>query len=155
MYTFDQLAQRVHDHFVGLSEVGAREIASDYAYNYFAGTAEPEERVTVPPELSEDDVTGILMTIALSGIPEKEAEFALSPEEMAKKIVEDCEAEITAARERRNEDLRVLYEKARFTVTGLSRASGLNRTTVSAIINSGSKPGISKGKAVKGRQKRS
>lgn len=147
MFTFDQLAHRVHTHFIGLSETGAREIASDYAYNYFAGTAEPEERVTVPPELTEEDVNGILMTIALSGIPEKEAEFALSPEEMAQKIVEDCEAEIIAARERRNERLRTLHKEAKFSVTGLSRASGLNRTTVTAII----KAGASKGKAAKKR----
>lgn len=151
MFTFDQLAHRVHDHFIGLSEAGAREIASDYAYNYFAGTAEHEGPVTVPHELSEEDVTGILMTIALSGIPEKEPELALTPEEMARKIVKDCEADIATARERRNERLRALHEGSKFSVTGLSEAAGLNRTTVSAIINSGPKTRAGKGKAAKKR----
>lgn len=146
MTNIDQLTQRVQNHFVGLSEPGARNIASDYAYSYFHG---PDEGGEMPETYTEEDVRGILMTIAMSGLPEKEPDLALSPEEQARKIVTDCEAEITAARTRRNERLRALHEGSKFTKAGLSRASGLDRGTIHTIIGPGPKSGKGKGKAAR------
>lgn len=146
MINIDQLAQRVRDHFVGLSEPGARSIASDYAYSYFHG---PDEGGQMPETYTEEDVQGILMTIAMSGLPEKEPDLALNHEEQARKIVTDCEAEIIAARERRNEKLRALYNDSKFTKASLSRASGLDRGTIHTIIGPGPKPGTGKRKAAR------